>query len=60
MRGHKITLEYTCDDDGVHVFCECGWRKHLGYSPSVEDAVAARDEHLAALPTAEETARVTA
>lgn len=42
---HNLTVEYTSDDDGVWLFCPCGWRKNLGYSPPVAALVSAQAEH---------------
>lgn len=57
MSGHEIMVEYTNNDDGIWLFCSCGWKRNLGYYVKVEDVIVARDEHLATLPTAEELAK---
>lgn len=40
------TLEYTTNDDGVHVVCDwCGNRTNMGFSASVYDAFLAVNLH---------------
>lgn len=43
--SHDISVQYTTDDDGIHVCCECGWTKCLGYSPTPEQVMEASREH---------------
>lgn len=33
MSEHTVTMHYTIDDDGIHLWCTCGWMHNLGFGP---------------------------
>ncbi len=52
-RDHLISIPYTSNDDGVHLFCPCGWEKNIGFGASTSDIKVAESEHLAAVDSSE-------
>lgn len=42
-----MTVEYTCDDDGIHAVCSCGWRKVFDFWPHPYDVANFAASHLA-------------
>lgn len=45
----KMTVEYTIQDDGIHLACDsCGWARliHLGFSPTVDEVIKAAEKHI--------------
>lgn len=43
---HESSLTYTIDDNGIWLECECGFKKNLGFAPSVEKAEIEWKRHL--------------
>lgn len=51
---HEMTLGYTTDDDGVHLFCAvagCGGDINLGHNAKAEDVYSAIIEHQRSIAT---------
>ncbi len=44
-RHAEITIGYTYLDDGIHLYCTCGWEINLDFNPSPEDAFFFTAEH---------------
>ena len=44
--GCHLELAYTNSDDGVYLYCTCGWETNLGFAASPYDAIRCANEHL--------------
>lgn len=31
---HEVTVAYTTDDDGIHLWCDCGFDLLMGFQPT--------------------------